>query len=42
VELDPQRRLAHYQLWVCYRVLGREEEAARHQAAYDALADEQE
>ncbi len=40
LELDPQRRLAHYQLWVCYRSLGLEAEAARHQAAYDALADE--
>ena len=37
VELDPRRRLAHYHLWVCYRVLGRQAEAARHQAAYDAL-----
>ncbi len=39
VALDPERRLAHYQLWVSYRILGREEDAARHQAAYDALGE---
>ncbi len=37
VELDPERGLAHYNLWVCYKALGHEEEAALHQAAYDAL-----
>lgn len=40
LELDPERRLAHYQLWVSFKSLGREEEAARHQAAYDALGNE--
>ena len=40
LELDPKRRPAHYQLWVGFRLLGREEEAARHQAAYDALGNE--
>ncbi len=40
VEIDPNRRLAHYNLWVSYRSLGRDEEAARHQAAYDALGEE--
>ena len=39
LELDPERRLAHYQLWVCYRSLGLETEAARHQAAYEALGE---
>ncbi len=39
LELDPRRRHAHYQLWVCYRMLGQEAEAARHRAAYDALAE---
>lgn len=34
LELDPERRHAHHELWVCYRVLGREEDAARHLAAY--------
>ena len=36
LELDPARSLAHYNLWVCYRILGREAEAATHRAAYDA------
>lgn len=39
LELDPERRHAHYQLWVCYRSLGLEAEAGRHKAAYDALGD---
>ncbi len=34
LELDPERRHVHHELWVCYRVLGREEDAARHRAAY--------
>ena len=37
LELDPERRHVHYELWVCYRLLGREEDAARHQAAYGGL-----
>ena len=37
--LDPERRHAHYQLWVCYRSLGLDAEAGRHKAAYDALGD---
>lgn len=40
LELDPERRLAHYRLWVCYKSLGLEAEAAGHKAAYDALANE--
>ena len=36
LELDPARSLAHYNLWVCYKSLGREAEAAVHRAAYDA------
>ncbi len=36
LELDPTRSLAHYNLWVCYKSLGREAEAAAHLAAYDA------
>lgn len=39
LELDPARRLAHYQLWVGYRALGREEEAAAHRSAYDSMGD---
>ncbi len=36
LDLDPARRLAHYNLWVCYKILGREADAATHRAAYDA------
>ena len=39
LELDPERRHVHYELWVCYRLLGREEDAARHQAAYGGLSE---
>ncbi len=36
LELDPKQRSAHYQLWVSFRTLGNESEAAKHRAAYDA------
>ena len=41
LELDPGRRLAHYHLWVCYKSLGREAEAASHRAEYDSLGEGQ-
>ena len=34
--LDPNQSSAHYQLWVSFKALGNEAEAAKHRAAYDA------